>query len=223
MKVHTTRKKAASALRCLIPVRFAYLFEYRPLLWFEQTRHYDQLLADTLAEFAPTSLIEYNWIKELVDTQWELLRLHKMKKVAVQSQLPDLAVEHLHDDFKREAPELALSGEKIFLKRIAQMANHGIKWSQKTIGELMLCADLNYDELLFESYQASMATLGVLDAKLARAEQRRDDLIEKFEKRRQMLAAMQASLASRRPRDEIIDVVPVESSADAIAESDPDA
>lgn len=206
MKAPAHPKKPSPPVKPLIPERFAYVFSNRPLLFFEDHKLYDRLLADTLAEFDPKGLVEYNCVKEIVDLQWEILRFRRIKRAAIQAEMPDAAVVHLHGDFERVATSHKISADRPTLKRVVRMASQGHCDCEDILRQLLNAADISSDELLYRTYQSAADSLGMIDARLAKAEQRRDALIQKFEERRRMLAAMEGSQAGKRSRGEVIDV-----------------
>lgn len=214
MKSPAAGKKIARSLEHLIPTEFAYLFEDRPVLPFENVRTYNRLLADHISEFEPQTLIEFHWIRDLTDTCWEIMRLRLLKKAALDAETPQAAVDYLGGSYRRLASSMQLTCDDETLRTIAQGAFRDWNHSRETLEEILKGSGRSFEGLLYTAYSNGLRTINSIDVKLAKAERRRDELIKKFDERRQMLAAMNKSLIRKRPQDEIVDVLPVEQPAD---------
>lgn len=207
-------EKRSRSLEYLIPTEFAYVYEDRPVLAFENPRAYTRLLADMIAEYAPKTLIEHHWIKDLVDTIWEIRRLRRLKKAAFEAEIPDAAVQYMGKDFQELAPEFRLRNDEETLKRLARMASQGNTYSKSELSGILLEADKSVDALHYATYAAGLRTINAIDAKLAKAELRRDELCKRFEERRRMLSAMNKSLTRSRTLEGIADVTPADPPSD---------
>src|SRR3954447_10584571 len=63
----------------VIPSEIATLFEKPPLLPGEDPDAYDRLLTGVGVAVAPKDVIEWLWVKDIVDLLWEAQRLRRMR------------------------------------------------------------------------------------------------------------------------------------------------
>ncbi len=214
MKPPAAGKKIARSLEHLIPTEFAYLFEDRPVLPFENVRTYNRLLADNISEFEPQTLIEFHWIRDLTDTCWEIMRLRLFKKAAFHVEIPQAAVDYFTGSSRGVASSGRDNSYDDTLRTLARGAFRDWSRSGETLEKMLKGSGRSFDGLLYTAYSNGLRTMNSIDDKLAKAERRRDELVKKFDERRQMLAAMNKSLIRKMPQDEIVDVEPVEQPAD---------
>jgi hypothetical protein len=73
------KKNGAIRLKSIVPAEVRFLFEPRPLLPGENPRHYDLLVAATVATIKPRDFVEWWLVKDLVDYVWEIRRLRLQK------------------------------------------------------------------------------------------------------------------------------------------------
>lgn len=194
MATRKTKTQDIAPIETLIPAQFAYLLSYKPVLWCEDEGQYDQLLADILAQFKPQTIIDYSWVKTLVDTQWDIMRCQRLKTAALAAEMPDATRDFLGYDFDRIARKLGLEGGSDTLTRTIRLATKGNDWCQTKLDDVVDLAGITYDTLLYKSYAAGAATLSDISNRILKLEQRRDDLIKRYEERQRSLAAHRKSL-----------------------------
>ena len=68
--------------------------------------------------------------------------------------------------------------------------------------------NITHDGLVYMATATAADKLNMIDARIAKLGRRRDELIDKYETRRRMLATMQNSLVEKRPHADVIDVTP---------------
>ena len=95
----SAKKKGPIRLKEIVPEEIRFLFEPRPLLPGENPRHYDLLVACTVADLKPTDIIEWCWVKDLVDLNWEARRLRLFKARLVELNMREAGSELLADVF----------------------------------------------------------------------------------------------------------------------------
>jgi hypothetical protein len=71
--------KSAEQLAPIIPDDIRFLFEPRPLTIHEDPGDYDRLLALIVQDVKPRDMIEWIWVKDIVDLAWEARRLRLYK------------------------------------------------------------------------------------------------------------------------------------------------
>src|SRR3954470_23731783 len=63
----------------VIPPEIAALFEQPPLLPGEDSETYNRLLTGVAVSVAPTDVIEWLWVKDVIDLTWEMQRLRRLR------------------------------------------------------------------------------------------------------------------------------------------------
>jgi hypothetical protein len=63
----------------IIPDEIRFVFEPRPLTIHEDPGHYDRLLALIVQDVKPRDIIEWIWVKDILDLVWEARRLRLYK------------------------------------------------------------------------------------------------------------------------------------------------
>lgn len=190
----------------LIPAEFAYIFEDKPVLWFEQEALYHRVLADFVADLIPATLLEYHWTKNIADTQWEIMRHNRLRSAALIAEMPDATSNLLGHEFYRQAERLGIQDGGEGLKRVIRLAGAGNAWSKEKVDSMVESASITHDVLLYKSYAVAGSTLSEIANRLLKLEQRRDDLIRRFHQRRQSLAAHQKSLIDKDHDAEVVDL-----------------
>jgi hypothetical protein len=75
-----------------LPPRIRSLFGKPPIMVGENEADYEQLLASVCADVEPTNLQEWLLVKDIVDSEWELLRLRGIKVAMLHAGLPGAAI-----------------------------------------------------------------------------------------------------------------------------------
>lgn len=198
-----SKKKATSIALPLVPERLGYIFEHRPVLWFEDETVYDAMLADFVAEYSPQDILEYHAMKELADTQWEIMRLRRMSKAALEAEMPDVIVRQLFSDYWINRLKLGVDGNQAELKRYALKASQNDTSGKELVNDVLEVAYVSYDTLLYRTLVGNLLTINALNERTTLAERRRDDIIRKYEERRRTLSVMRKSLIEGQPSAEI--------------------
>ena len=189
-----SKKNPPTAVEPLIPQRLAYIFEHRPVLWFEDEAAYDASLNNHLAEYAPESILDFHTIKELTDTQWEIMRLHRISRAALDAEMPNVIVRELGSGYWIKKEELGVLGHEEELREYSLQATRGLEFGKTLMDDLIEAVDASYDVLLSRTFVSSLMTTSTIQERLAWAERRRDDIIKKYYERRRALSVMKRSL-----------------------------
>jgi hypothetical protein len=159
------------------------------VLWCEEQHIYDQLYRDLVAEFQPRTLSECFWVKDLLDTEWEIERLRTLAKVAL-----DVEMENTFAQYAKDG-RLPNSNNVQEYKRVFRRAAQGLDRDQSIVLGILNDLDITLDAMTCVTYTAALPTISAISSRLARLEQRRDDLIRRYEERRRMQLAMSNSKA----------------------------
>jgi hypothetical protein len=163
-------KKTAKRKDFVIPNDIAALFGYAPILKTEDEEIYWKCMERVVKCVEPQDIIEWLWIKDIVDLSWEILRLRRLKIDLVeidredqnaiiewQREHPD---EHYDDFFGRTPPTPA------------EIEDHK--------NEPLLDTEADSAKLLFEHIEAYER----IEKLLTSAELRRDRILRELELRR---------------------------------------
>jgi hypothetical protein len=157
---------------------------YQPaLLSFESEREYRQLEDAIRDHLSPRDILEQLWTSEIVETEWETVRLRRYKgqivNLAKQAALRNLlnlicadADENQIDDFARR-----------------WFTNKDIR---KRVETLLRSHDLDKSVINVEAYRLSMADLAEIDRRLSYLAVRRDKLFGQIEDYRAGIASRPA-------------------------------
>ena len=74
-----------SEIVSLIPKNVQYLFERLPLLKAEDPADYWKLVRHFISYVPPKAIIEWVWIRDVVDHTWEILRLRRFRAIIASS------------------------------------------------------------------------------------------------------------------------------------------
>ncbi len=154
-----------------------------PLLPGEDSRAYDQLLAIVAEAMEPKNPLEFIWLKDFADEEWEIVRLRRIAanliKAAKATALADRLRQELSNSFAFdvvEAPELALKwakGDPDAVKKV----------------RTLLDAEPAEDELIAQAVSLKLDDLERLDRMIMTKEIRRDNALREMERHHDSLAA----------------------------------
>src|SRR5215471_1697254 len=72
-----------SEIASLIPADVQYFFKRPPLLNEEDSIEYWMLVRQCITHVSPTAIIEWIWLKDVVDLTWEIWRLRRLRAALV--------------------------------------------------------------------------------------------------------------------------------------------
>jgi hypothetical protein len=183
-------------LEHLLPDHISRLLDDRPLLWFEDSEHYDALLAELIGAYDPKETLQFFLIKDLADAQWDMTRQRELRQAAIEWALPDVALNALEKDF-RAANDLDYNDARDELRLMIRKAAQGDANMRKALDHYCAEAGVTYRMMQYQAFRNQMKSLKSIEDNLARAERRRDQMIRMIEDRRRNIAAMSRSLVDR--------------------------
>jgi hypothetical protein len=193
MSNNVTDTNPTGRATALLPEGLSYLLRDKPLLWCESEAEYDELLGGIFAEFDPKGLIETMLVKDIVDYVWEIRRLRAMKIAALHAELPTAAgvlLERGHHEALR-----AMHAEQV--KPIVFAAVSGLPTQAQSLQSQMLNAHVTPQMMQYEALKSGLTAMSAIEALIARAERRRDQLMKQVSERRQAFKAMARTLLER--------------------------
>lgn len=188
--------EAVTGPRRLYPASISHLMEERPLLWYESSEQYDQLLRDIFDEMAPQGVLECIFVKNLVDYIWELRRMKKMRHTAINIVMPGAAARLL-------APPDGLWGNPEKDTVMAQAsdvvygAEEDIEEGKPSLAERMEDERVTPEMIHYKALNSEAEHIHWISRECERLEGRFHRLLRDFEGRRTSLAAMARGLVDR--------------------------
>lgn len=70
-----------------IPDDIQYLFDRRPLVFGESGALYDALLSRVAAAVSPNDVVDWLYVKDIVDFTWEIERLRRIHTATIENEL----------------------------------------------------------------------------------------------------------------------------------------
>ena len=156
-----------------------------PLLPSESAADYDGLRARLRARIAPRDVVEEIWLRDILDLQWEVLRMRRLKSRILSSSSP-LGLESL---LKRRVNYLHIAG-------LVEGWGKGDKDTIKEIENLLKHLGLSKTDIDAHSLLKSLDPLERIDRMISQAEARRNTALREIERSRETAARrMRAALS----------------------------
>ncbi len=156
-----------------------------PLLPNESTADYEGLRARLRAKIAPRDVIEEIWLRDILDLQWEVLRMRRLKSRLLSNSSP-AGLESL----------LRRRVNYRDLESLVQGWGHGDKESIKQVDRLLKQLDLSIDDIDAHSLLKTLDSMERIDRMIAQAEARRNNALREIERSRETAARrMRAALS----------------------------
>ena len=153
---------------------------YQPnLLRFESQREYQQLADAIRDHISPQDILEEMWTSEIVEGEWEIVRLRRYKGQIVNLDKP-VALRKLLQSILPDATDAEIDD----LAR-RRFTNKGIR---KQVGTLLRSVDLDESAIVVEAYRSSIPHLTAIDRRLMELALRRDKIFRQIEDRRAGIA-----------------------------------
>jgi hypothetical protein len=153
---------------------------YQPtLLVSDSQRRYSAVRDAVLEQLKPHDFVEHMWAAELIDGEWETLRLRHYKSLIVTSArrpaLQNLLKVLLENQNSYEIDDLA---ERFF-------TNKGVR---RKIGAILRSFGLSEENIDAEAFRQSLGDLAEINRRLAELGSRRDKILQRLEDHRAGLA-----------------------------------
>ena len=156
-----------------------------PLLPNESAADYEGLKARLRAKIVPRDVVEEIWLRDILDLQWEVLRMRRLKSRILSSGSPSGLESLLHRRANYRDVEALVQGW-----------GQGSKESIKQVERLLKQLGLSLDDVDAHSLLKSLDPLERIDRMIAQAEARRNNALREIEKSREVTARrMRAALS----------------------------
>ncbi len=187
-----TKRTSSKTATPLIPDDIKDLFGKRPLIFGEDPELYDALLSRAAVAVNPTDIIEWLYLKDVVDITWEIQRLRRFQAAMINNGRKKAAGEILAAVLDEGKGAMIGPKEKTGWAHQFLTGNNEIK---EVFFSQMATHGLDNDSIMAAAFNANIPTLEIMDRMLAVAEARRDKMLREIENRREILG--------RRLRDKI--------------------
>ena len=177
----STRVGGATA-RQVIPDEIQVLFGEPPILYNENRGHYMRLLETITLEVEPKGPIEWFWVKDITDLDWEIRRLRRIQ-VAIIDLGQKAALTRLFkisiDDGQR-SPE-AVSEQAVKHAHNFMTGNAEVK---KKLRALLETRGFDDEAIRAEAFHLHIEPIETISRMIAAIEVRRDKILREFDDRR---------------------------------------
>ena len=156
-----------------------------PLLPNESLVDYEGLKARLRAKVAPRDVIEEIWLRDILDLQWEVLRMRRLKARLLGNSSP-AGLESL---LVRRVPHHAR-------EKLVEAWGRGDKEAIKEVLQILKQMGLNMDDVDAHSLLKRLDPLERIDRMISQAEARRNSALREIEKAREATAKRMISALS---------------------------
>ena len=148
-----------------------------PLLPNESHADYEGLKARLRAKISPQDMLEEIWVRDILDLQWEVLRMRRIKARILSSSSP----EGLESLLYRRVPYHAKD-------KLVEGWGRADKETIKEVGVLLKLRGLSLDDVDAHSLLKLIKPLEAIDRMISQAEARRNNALREIEKSREAAA-----------------------------------
>ena len=157
------------------------LFGPPPILPGEDAATYDALLAQVSTGVKPSDAIEKIWVRDVMDSSWEIFRLRRVKTSLIAKSIPSALRTTLaplaHADDDSEWMDVLIK------KWVAQKPS-----AIKQVNRLLASAKLTFDTVIARAVMANIDDIERIDRCITIAEGRRDRILREIDRRRAAFA-----------------------------------
>ena len=185
---------SAQVLSAVVPAEIAGFLGAPPLLPGEDEEAYAGMTVRVAQAVAPRDIIEWLWIKDIVDNAWESARLRRMRSglvalgqsLGLRALLRQLGIDAFEDAEGKEVPAAA----------VAQAYVEGDPIWVGVVERALAERGLGADAINSEAFRAEIRRIETLDRMIAASDARRDTVLREVDRRRfARKAELRAALA----------------------------
>lgn len=159
-----------------------------PILEGEDSAAYDDLFARVFASVQPADIIEEIWIRDIVDLEWEILRLRRVKVNLLAATMHEglaTLLEPLHDDVEED--DYALSAGQLAQGLATEWARRRPS-AMKKVDRLLASAKLTMEAAMAHTFLEHYDSIERIERMIAMAENRRNGVVVEIGRHRTTLA-----------------------------------
>jgi hypothetical protein len=165
----------------IIPDEIRFIFEPRPLTIHEDPGHYDRLLALIVQDVKPRDIIEWIWIKDIVDLVWEARRLRLYKVLVTQVRMRKAGGRLLAQVFE---PETSEDAPVLRSERAVSDYQSGNGKGITPVADALDALGLPEDALSVAAFIDALPELEKIEQMLRSVESRRNSVLREIERQR---------------------------------------
>jgi hypothetical protein len=199
--VTASQPKGGQQLAPIIPNDIRFLFDPRPLTVHEDPGVYDRLLACIVQDVKPRDIIEWIWVKDILDLVWEARRLRFYKVLVMQVRMRKAGGRLLAQVFEPEALD------DVPVLRSERAVSEYQSGNGKGITPVLDALDalgLPEDALSVAAFLDALPELEQIDQMLRSVESRRNSVLREIERQR---FATSQRLRSAAKNADVVDVL----------------
>jgi hypothetical protein len=167
-----------SARKDSIPPFIEKIYSKRPIIAGEETDAYDQLLQAVKVEYQPGTVTEFLLVKDVADTEWDLLRLHGLKAGMVNASIPKMF--DWQQDYEYVLDDRSVTRVRGLLHRVLR----GDQDAQKALDQILAKSHLTLDEVAATAFDQTITSQVHADRMIGAAVARRNAACRELERLR---------------------------------------
>lgn len=171
---------SSGELERVIPPEIIALFEQPPLLPGESLEAYDRLLTGVGITVAPSDVIEWLWVKDIVDLLWEVQRLRRLR-LALLNGARRKALAAILAAYEEPVSHSFLNGKRDML---VHAWSEGQPKALKQVEAILAKHSLTQDTIVARAFSTHIDDLDRLERMIANADARRTSVLREIERRR---------------------------------------
>lgn len=175
----------------LIPEHIQCIFGPPPLIRGESSQDYHRLLAEIAASVAPTNIIEWIYVKDIVDLTWEIIRYRRAKSEVIELELPFAAAPFMQRVTTGESPASLVAtqndyeeGQRLIIDAMIERP-----FEKTEAASVLKEHGLALTSLSSAALVSKLAMIEAIDRLITRAEKRRDTVLQEIERRQSVFGS----------------------------------
>jgi hypothetical protein len=165
----------------IIPDEIRFVFEPRPLTLHEDPGDYDRLLAFIVQDVKPRDIIEWIWIKDILDLVWEARRLRLYKVLVTRVRMRKAGGRLLAQVFE---PETSDDAPVLRSERAVSDYQSGNGKGTTPVADALDALGLPEDALSVAAFIDALPELEKIEQMLRSVESRRNSVLREIERQR---------------------------------------
>ncbi len=172
-----------------IPVAICKFFAIRPLIPGEDATVYDQLRDGLIEALEPGSIQEWLLVKDLVDTEWELMRQRTMKAAMVKAAMPQCFFKELDEPTGGSFGLL-----KLQTQQVRALLNEFTPENAEALQKLLADQGLAVEAVAANAFAATVVVQQHTERMATATSKRRNGLAAELDRERQRTEAQASKL-----------------------------
>lgn len=188
----------------IIPEDIRYLFDKRPIVFGESDALYEALLSRVAVAVSPNDVVDWLYVKDIVDFTWEIERLRRIHTATIENELESSLARLL---VVKQSSDLVLSASGASLpsseRKLARAFFSNQSKAKREVTSILAKKGLEFDidSLMAKAFSRKIEILEILGRMMASVEGRRDKTLREIDRRRSYLSiALRGTLENENSR-----------------------